>query len=102
MNNFATTLAACALCISAYSATPAAADAQPTGAQPVTEAATCNGASCISPSAISHRSVIAAGILDDPASGGNGDGFVCGIPLGNRATPSGNQLYEFFDNQFAA
>jgi hypothetical protein len=39
------------------------------------------------------------GLVDDPANGGNGDGFVCGIPLGNRLTPGGHQLYDFFDNQ---
>ena len=29
---------------------------------------------------------------------GNGDGFVCGQPLGNRLTPAGRQLYDFRDN----
>jgi hypothetical protein len=29
---------------------------------------------------------------------GNGDGFVCAQPLGNRLTPSGHQLYDFRDN----
>ena len=29
---------------------------------------------------------------------GNQDGFVCAIPLGNRTTPRGTQLYEFYDN----
>jgi hypothetical protein len=38
--------------------------------------------------------------LDDPANGGNGDGFVCGAPMGNRTTPFGGQLYLFSDNQF--
>ena len=38
------------------------------------------------------------GIIDDPANGGNGDGFVCGVPMGNLTTPGGNQLYLFFDN----
>ena len=40
------------------------------------------------------------GVLDDPANGGNGDGFVCGVAMGNRTTPRGNQLYLFSDNQF--
>ena len=38
------------------------------------------------------------GIIDDPANGGNGDGFVCGVPMGNLTTPRGTQLYLFFDN----
>ena len=40
------------------------------------------------------------GVLDNPANGGNGDGFVCGVAMGNRLTPRGNQLYLFSDNQF--
>ena len=40
-------------------------------------------------------------LIDDPANGGNGDGFVCGIPIGNQTTPSGDQLYGFSDNQFS-
>jgi hypothetical protein len=39
-------------------------------------------------------------IVDDPANGGNGDGVICGVPLGNQTTPWGGQLYLFFDNQF--
>jgi hypothetical protein len=38
------------------------------------------------------------GIIDDPANGGNGDGFVCGVPQGNQTTPRGTQLYFFSDN----
>jgi hypothetical protein len=30
---------------------------------------------------------------------GNGDGFVCGRPEGNRTTSFGGQLYLFVDNQ---
>jgi hypothetical protein len=40
------------------------------------------------------------GILDDPANGGNGDLFVCGIARGNQTTPFGGQIYGFIDNQF--
>lgn len=40
------------------------------------------------------------GILDNPDNGGNGDGYVCGIAMGNRTTPFGGQLYLFSDNQF--
>ncbi len=39
-------------------------------------------------------------ILDDPANGGNGDGFVCGVARGNQTTPFGGQIYGFIDNQF--
>ena len=44
-------------------------------------------------------------LVDDPSSGilsfglpGNGDGYVCGVPLGDRLTPFGGQVYNFFDN----
>jgi hypothetical protein len=103
VNKIAIALAAFALCISAYAATPAAAD------PPTNGCATGNRSSDV------QRGILylAVGdlaplgyrlpeILDNPANGGNGDGFVCGIPLGNQTTPSGNQLYEFFDNQLAA
>lgn len=40
----------------------------------------------------------APGIIDDTANGGNGDGFVCGVPQGNQTTPRGTQLYFFSDN----
>jgi hypothetical protein len=33
---------------------------------------------------------------------GNGDGLVCGRPLGNQVTPWGGQLYDFVDNQLPA
>jgi hypothetical protein len=39
-------------------------------------------------------------ILDDPANGGNGDGFVCGVARGNQTTGFGGQIYGFIDNQF--
>lgn len=49
------------------------------------------------------------GRVDDPSSGiqsfglpGNGDGYVCGVPLGTRTTPWGSQLYNFFDNTLRA
>ncbi|MCW2572901.1 MAG: hypothetical protein JWO88_2959 [Frankiales bacterium] len=44
------------------------------------------------------------GIVDDPTSGvrsfgrpGNGDGFICGVPLGNQTWING-QIYNFWDN----
>jgi hypothetical protein len=46
--------------------------------------------------------------IDDPNSGiktfgrpGNGDGYICGKPLGNQMV-NGLQLYMFFDNQLPA
>jgi hypothetical protein len=46
--------------------------------------------------------------VDDPNSGvqsfgrpGNGDGFVCAVPLGNQTTPWGGQVYNFWDNTLA-
>jgi hypothetical protein len=48
-------------------------------------------------------------IVDSPTSGfdsfgnpGDGDGWVCGVPLGNRLTPFGLQVYNFIDNQLPA
>jgi hypothetical protein len=49
------------------------------------------------------------GVVDDPSSGvlsfgrpGNGDGYVCGVPLGDKQTPFGGQVYNFFDNTLRA
>ena len=48
-------------------------------------------------------------LVDDPSSGilsfgqtGNGDGYVCGVPLGDKKTPFGGQVYNFFDNTLLA
>jgi hypothetical protein len=45
------------------------------------------------------------GKVDDPNSGiksfgqpGNGDGFVCSVPLGNQTGVGGVQIYNFWDN----
>jgi hypothetical protein len=49
------------------------------------------------------------GRLDDPNSGlmsfgrhGNGDGLVCGVPLGNQTGINGVQIYNFWDNTLGA
>jgi len=49
------------------------------------------------------------GRVDDPTSGilsfgraGNGDGFVCAVQLGNRTTPWGGPIYNFWDNTLRA
>ncbi len=48
-------------------------------------------------------------LVDSPTSGirsfgqpGNGDGWVCGVQLGNRLTSFGDPLYNFIDNQLPA
>jgi len=47
--------------------------------------------------------------VDSPSSGiksfgrpGNGDGFVCGVQLGNQLTSFGLPVYNFIDNQLPA
>ncbi len=49
------------------------------------------------------------GQVDDPTSGvtsfgqpGNGDGLVCAQEVGDRTTPWGGQLYQFWDNTLSA
>jgi hypothetical protein len=48
-------------------------------------------------------------LVDSPTSGvlsygkpGDGDGYVCGVQLGNQLTPSGLPVYEFVDNTLPA
>ena len=48
-------------------------------------------------------------LVDSPTSGvksfgmpGDGDGFVCGVQLGNQLTPFGLPVYNFIDNQLPA
>lgn len=72
-------------------------------------AAPANG--CPSPYELMEVSVLAGqgyqvpGQVDSAASGvrsfgqlGNGDGWVCALPLGNQTTPWGGQTYNFWDN----
>jgi hypothetical protein len=49
------------------------------------------------------------GRVDSPTSGidsfgkpGNGDGWVCGVQLGNQLTPFGLPIYNFIDNGLPA
>ncbi|MEO5704587.1 MAG: hypothetical protein ABIR64_06340 [Candidatus Limnocylindrales bacterium] len=44
------------------------------------------------------------GRLDDPANGGNGDGYICGFPLPDPAFgPSYDfTIYQFFENNLKA
>lgn len=48
-------------------------------------------------------------LVDSPTSGvlthgrpGNGDGFVCAVPLGNQTTSFGGQVYNFIDDTLPA
>jgi hypothetical protein len=49
-------------------------------------------------------------LVDSPTSGfvsfgqhpGNGDGWVCGVRLGNQLSPRGTPIYEFIDDQLPA
>jgi hypothetical protein len=41
-------------------------------------------------------------ILDDPANGGNGDGWICAFPLPDAASPGEFTLYQFFENNLKA
>lgn len=48
-------------------------------------------------------------LVDSPTSGirtfgepGNGDGWVCGAPIGKKLTSFGGPLYNFVDNQLPA
>lgn len=83
-------------CIAAAAAplTPASADAPSNGCP--------RGYELLSVAALTGYLV--PGIVDDPTSGvrsfgrpGNGDGFVCGVPLGNQTWING-QIYNFWDN----
>ncbi|HUG29574.1 MAG TPA: hypothetical protein VMQ65_03545 [Candidatus Limnocylindria bacterium] len=42
--------------------------------------------------------------LDDPANGGNGDGYICGFPLPDAAFGPGLDftIYQFFENNLPA
>lgn len=43
------------------------------------------------------------GILDDPANGGNGDGWVCAFPLPEAVEGgAGFTIYQFFENNLQA
>jgi hypothetical protein len=96
------TLVSGALAIGATVATPAAA------APPANGCATGNRASDVDHgmlllvvAELTTAGYRVPAIVDDPANGGNGDGFVCGVPQGHlKASDGVRQLYLFFDNQF--
>lgn len=41
-------------------------------------------------------------ILDDPANGGNGDGWICAFPLPEAVAEGGFTIYQFFENNLPA
>jgi hypothetical protein len=42
-------------------------------------------------------------ILDDPANGGNGDGWICAFPLPEAVQAGGEfTVYQFFENNLSA
>jgi hypothetical protein len=67
------------------------------------------GYQLLSVSALSAQGYKVPALVDSPTSGirsfgqpGNGDGWVCGVQLGNRLTPFGGPLYNFTDNTLPA
>jgi hypothetical protein len=99
MSRVAIGIAAGAVLVSAYSGTVVVAEPPNTGCRignpsHELEARLFNVAELL---ALGYR---APGVIDDPANGGNGDGFICGIADGNFTTPFGGQLYFWQDNQF--
>jgi hypothetical protein len=64
-----------------------------------------NAYDLVSVSALAELGYHVPGMVDDPTSGvksfghpGNGDGWVCSVPLGNQTSPAGLQFYNFWDN----
>jgi hypothetical protein len=64
-----------------------------------------NGYSAVAVAFLASQGYQVPGQVDDPTSGinsfgrpGNGDGYVCAQEIGNRTTPWGGQLYQFWDN----
>jgi hypothetical protein len=85
-------------CIAAAAAplTPASADPPSNGCP--------RGYDLLSVAPLSEAGYLVPGMVDSPTTGvhsfgrpGNGDGFVCGVPLGNQTWING-QIYNFWDN----
>ena len=100
MRRVAIGVAAGAVMVGAYSGTVAVAEPPNTGCT-VGNQNTEHGYQLLDLAELLAIGYRLPGILDDPANGGNGDGLVCGLPMGNRISPRGNQLYLFIDNQFS-
>lgn len=68
-----------------------------------------NGQQLLSVQALTAEGYHAPALVDSPTSGlksfgqtGNGDGWVCGVQLGNQLTTFGLPIYLFSDNQLPA
>ena len=68
-----------------------------------------NGHQLLSVQTMTAQGYHAPALVDSPTSGvksfgqtGNGDGWVCGVQLGNQLTPFGLPVYLFSDNQLPA
>ena len=68
-----------------------------------------NGYQLLSVATLSSEGYKVPAKVDSPTSGirsfgqpGNGDGWVCGVQLGNQLTSFGLPLYNFMDNQLPA
>ncbi len=99
MRRVAIGVAAGAVLVGAYSGTVAVAEPPNTGCA-VGNQNTEHGNQLLAVADLTALGYRLPGILDDPANGGNGDGFVCGVARGNQTTPFGGQIYGFIDNQF--
>lgn len=92
-----TAVAVCVIAGMAGSVTSAAAGTSGTGCP--------NGYTLMAVADLSPQGYQVPGQVDDPNSGiksfgspGNGDGLICAQEIGNRTTPWGGQLYQFWDN----
>ena len=100
MKKLAITLVASGLSIGVYGVIPAAAAPPSNGCATENRSSdAAQGMLFLSVAELTALGYRVPGFLDDPANGGNGDGFVCGVPLGNQTTPRATQLYQFFDNE---
>lgn len=61
-----------------------------------------NGFQYLSVSDLTAMGYHVPALVDSPANGGNGDGYICARALGERTTSWGGQLYLFADNQLPA
>ena len=96
------TATALGLTATGITSTPAALAAAPSNGCPV-------GYSVLSVAALAEQGYRVPGQVDDPTSGvlsfgspGNGNGLVCAQEIGNRTTPWGGQLYQFWDDTLPA
>jgi hypothetical protein len=81
----------------------------PAGAAPPSDGC-ARGFQLLSVQTLTDQGYHVPALVDSPTSGvlsygrypGNGDGWVCGVPLGNQTTSFGLPVYEFIDDQLPA